>query len=1500
MAHLFDPPRGELCLWRRWILGLLLLSGLWLPAGAQFQPSSAPRPSPLEQRRHREQWFLHGRITRGQRAAALRLRAHQQKLHLRSAPALSGQQKTPLQLPTSGWTPLGPAPLSSDASGTGVQDYNWVSGRVTAVAIDPADASANTVYIGGAYGGVWKSTNGRALDPGSVTWTPLTDDEPTLAVGALAVQPQLNNPDPTKSVILVGTGEANSSSDSYYGLGILRSADAGQTWTLISSDATGTRPFAGMAFSKIAFSTSNPGLVVAATAGASEGILEGLGSSTTSLGLYYSADGGLSWNYANVQDGTALTSSASATTVAYHAIAGQFVAALRYHGFYSSADGIHWTRLLNQPGVGLTTAACPAQSGNSGCPIYRGEIAVVPGRNEMYAWYVDVNDNDQGIWKTVDGGGSWIQLNEAGITNCGDPLGCGAEDGTYNLELAAVPDGGATDLYAGAVNLYKCQITTAVPDCGGSGANSFLNLTHAYGCSSIARVHPAQHAVSFLVINNGTQDVMYFANDGGAYRTQDGFVDLDTGTCGGSNQFDSLNQTLGSLSQLVSFAQATTDANTILGGAQGNGSPATQSALADSTWRNTDAGDGGFNAINPLNEDDWFVSNPPDASSGVNIFRCLSGINCHTEDFQNDQVVSSNSVGGDAGPYYPPFLLDPQNSAEMIVGTCRLWRGSSAGTGFVSLTNDFETGGGGICTGAETNLVSSLAAGGPVDASGFSNVIYAGTDGFGPLIPTIPGGGHIWVSTNVTGGASTWKDQTAGINPDSFPISSVAIDSSDPSGLTAYLSIMGFGVPHVWKTSDGGASWTDFSGNLPDNPANTILVDPGTNPLTGVVYVGTDVGVFSSSTASPNWAEVGPAPESGQSGYLPDVAVTALRMFNTGQDKFLRASTYGRGLWQFPLITNPDFLLYISNTPQTVFAGSSAVFEGTAFSLDGYNSPIHLTCAGSAIPPTCSISPQTVTPTTAGAAFAITASGPDGGYVFSVQGVGTDPGSITHSTSLSLNVVDFSLSAPSPGSITMAPGASSAAVTLQISAAGPFNQSVTLSCAGLPAGTACNFAPSSVVQPTAGSPVTATLSFTTAADTAAGTFSITISASTGNGPTKTETVSLTVIQDYSITIGNSALTATENTSVAFQGTLASLNGYNSPVRLSCGAGAPPICSVAPATLTPTPSGVSFTVLVSSSQCGQYGFDIVATGTDPAATSHNFPVTFVSTSLAPPDFTLEITNPSLSAATNTSATFQGSLSASACYTSVVNLSCGSGAPPTCRPSPPSLTPTITGVPFSVSVSSNRAQTYNFAIAATGTDPAPVQHQFLVYFVSLAASGVQFHLSLTNTTGPVSVASGETATYTLQLAPSTATFPGTVTLAYSSCPPLSTCSFSPSTIDAGKSSTTVKFSVQTTAAVIAQEQPGNLGTYPLFAMGMLLPGVLCIVVRRDSIRHSLLVLLVSMLSIAGLIACGGSLQGGSSASANPGTPAGTYNITVTATMNSSSGSYTATAPAILTVH
>jgi len=1506
-----------------------------LVSGQDVKPGSQSKPVGREDRERRalrEQWFLRGRSSPGQSGAAQRYHAHLQKMRMRAA-RLARAQKLGNDSSSSStviWNPLGPAPLASDASGVGEYDYGWVSGRATAVAVDPVDASGNTVYIGGAYGGVWKSTNGACGSFGNascVTWAPLTDNQATLAVGAIAIQP--GNSNSSNSVILVGTGESNSSADSYYGLGILQSLDAGATWTLIKQDSTQTRAFAGMGFSKIAFSSNAPYPVVAAAAGASEGIIEGLANPlTANLGLYYSvysAGSGFSWTYANVSDSVGVTTApGSATSVVYNASAnngnGQFFAALRYHGFYSSVDSIHWTRLTNQPGGGLTAAACPASPSSSNCPIYRGEIAVVPGRNEMYLWYVDANDFDQGIWTSTDGGASWNQIDETGIFNCGDELGCGTEQGTYDLELAAVPDGGATDLYAGAINLYKCVITVDNPTCNG---NPFLNLTHAYGCSSIAMVHPAQHALAF--VNTSAQDVvMYFANDGGIYRALNGYLGLTAGKCDGRNQFDSLNMTLGSMTQFVSFSQALSDASTILGGTQGNGSPGTQST--GGSWQNVNAGDGGYTQINPNNEEEWFVSNPPNATSGVNIFSCTNanGISCHTQDFQANPIVSSATVGGDTGAYYPPYLLDPQNVGELVVGTCRMWRGPSAGGSFSVLSPSFETGGDGICTGGEINLVRSLAAGVLDTNTGLSKVIYAGTDGFGPLIPTVPPGGHLWVSTNVAAGTSTWVDQTGSINPNNFPISGIAMDNSDRSGLTAYVSIMGFSTTqfptsHLWKTTDGGNSWADFSGSppnaLPNAPANAVVVDPTTTGSPGRVYVATDVGVFWSFTAAPNWQEVGPMPNSGQAGYLPNVAVTALGIFTQSDSaKLLRASTYGRGVWEFPL--TPDFSLSITNTPITIFAGQvPPVFTGSITGLGGYASQVNLSCNPAS---TCSVMPTYVNPPAPPPGTPLTAtviaSSTPGDYTFDLHGAGTDSNRITNDAAFTLKVVDFNLTAPSPASITVAPSSTSGPVLFQVTGQGSFSDTVNLSCGNLPSGATCNFylnnQPVTSVNPTASSPAAVTLTVSTKSSAMAGTFPITISGSVTNGPTKTQSLSLTITLDYSLAISNPSLQAYVNSTVNFNGTLTSLNGYNSAVNVSCGKGAPPTCSAAPASVVPSTSGAPFIVTVGSAVCGTYNFNIEATGTDALATSHQFPVTFTSTPAqnTPINYTLEVTNSPQTASVDTIATFDGTLTGTTCYIYPVSLSCGSGGPPSCQATPASVTPTVSGATFSVEVSSHLAQTYNFNIATVGTDANKIAHSILVAFTATGGgSGPGSGFTITPNPSIESLPAGQPAIYDLDVAPTPTggKFPNNVVLAYSNnCPPLSTCTLSATQVGRGSGDTHVTFTITTTAPVIAKTRPAHHLRPFMYALWLSLPGLIIVLSRRGQRREHrkrLELFLLLTLAIPGVwveIACGSGLQGnGNGGNGQAGTPSGTYTMTVSATM---SGLPAVTAPLTLTVN
>ncbi len=1070
----------------------------------------------------RAEWFMHGRVVPGKSAAELRHRAYQTKMQARTTQTsrTSAAQPHSPSPPSGGWVPLGPVPLASDATGSGFQDYHQVSGRATAVAIDPADLSGNTLYIGGAQGGVWKSVNAANNTAANVTWTPLTDDQATLSIGSIVIQP--GNSVPANSVILVGTGEADNSADSYFGLGILRSTNAGNTWTLIPTANAGTLSFSGLGTTRMAFSTANTNTVVAAMAAASEGVTDGALTGSTYRGLYTSTNAGQTWTYDAIFSGGA-SESTSATSVVYNSAAALFFAALRYHGIYSSPDGLTWTRLANQPGASglLSTAACP-QTYSTSCPIYRGEITVVPGRNEMYAWFVspDTNGNpvDQGIWQSTNGGNSWTQISDSGIANCGDFNGCGVQQAFYDLELLAVPNGSAaTDLYAGAINLYKCSISSINPSCS---STPFINLTHVYGCSplgALAHVHPDQHALEYTIPAAGSDagaGLMYFANDGGIYRTLNGFTGLTTGSCSETNAFDDLNQGLGSMTQFVSFSQSNTNANVLLGGTQDNGSPATAIATGtDTSWENVLSGDGGYNAIDP-NNGNWFASNPDTGFGGLNIQECPSGINC--DDGLFNVVVGSSDLGGDDGSFYFPYILDPQSPAALMVGTCRVWSGPRSGGSFTLLSLNFDTLGIGTCAGTEVNVVRSLAAGGPINANA-SQVIYATTDGPGPNTLTSPIGGNVWVTTNaaaVSGASSTFANVTlngpggASINPNQFPVSSVAIDSSDGTGSTAYVTVMGFtgGPGHVWQTTNAGVSWTDRTGvggsaPLPDSPVNSVVVDP----VAHIVYVGSDVGVFQSSTSSASWTEVGVS-----GGFLPNVAVTALALFNSDCQRLLRASTYGRGVWQFnlPLASiAPDFCLSDSTPFPTVNAGSTTA-EGpiNISAVDGFTSAVNLACsmAGSG---SCTMSqssllsfPATVYATVNAAKLAA------GSYQLTVQGTS---GSTTHTLEVPFNVADFQLSGtPALTIITGSQGTANLTITPSLFYAGSVNASCNTSL--LP-GATCNISPANPVPVSAGAgePIAVAINVPSAA--APGVYNMIFAAQDTSGfPSHTFTIAVTV------------------------------------------------------------------------------------------------------------------------------------------------------------------------------------------------------------------------------------------------------------------------------------------------------------------------------------------------------------------------------------------------------
>jgi len=870
----------------------------------------------------------------------------------------SAAQSTPAGSAT--WQAIGPAAVETST-------YGLVSGRISALAVDPSDAAGNHLYVGTTGGGVWLSVNAGSSAVSAVAFSPLTDTvvlssgatyatqrDASISIGALTVQPGGSCATGGAGVILAGTGDPNDALDSYYGAGILRSADCGTTWSLIQTTADQSKTFVGEGFAGFAWATPNPvsgsftsstvnqNLVVAAVSQAYESTLvNALVANDSYEGLYYSTDSGTTWILATITDGGGadvegasdvftLPDGNAATSVVWNPARQLFIAAVRYHGYYQSADGITFTRLSAQPGTNSTSTLCPTNPGAPGseaCPIFRGALAVDPESGDTFAWTVDISNQDQGLWQdacAINGQGVCAntaiafatQLNTA-LLETNDPEWGEKtiENGDYNLALAAVPtelDAGAdTILLAGANDLWRCSLAMGC---------QWRNTTNATTCMG-AKVGEFQHALAW---NASNPDENFIGNDSGLWRSTD--LIGETGTVCNStdaNHFQNLNGALGSLAESVSLAQSSTNPYALMTGLGVNGTAGVNdSAQPSGNWPQILSGYGGPAAIDPSGND-WYVN----SEAGIFIQKCAQpSSGCTAADFGTTPVVDMNGgfEDGSTMTVPAPFIVDPLDSTNLLVGTCRLWRvpASSGWSATNAVSPILDGGSATYCSGHA--LIRSISAQALPVSTALPNggeVVYVGMYGAengGEGVSLLPG--HVLSATIIPNSSAmpAWTDLTQAINPLGLDISSIAIDSHDGTGQTVYVTVEGVSMPlavvqPVYRSTDGGASWTSIASNLPSKPVSGLVVDPQD---ANTVYVATDVGVYSTRTvaacaASSCWSPFG----AGLPG-APAVALSATPA--TASEQLLTAATYGRGIWQIPLWTAGPQLTAATATPSTL------------------------------------------------------------------------------------------------------------------------------------------------------------------------------------------------------------------------------------------------------------------------------------------------------------------------------------------------------------------------------------------------------------------------------------------------------------------------------------------------------------------------------------------------------------------------------------------------------
>jgi photosystem II stability/assembly factor-like uncharacterized protein len=354
-------------------------------------------------------------------------------------------------------------------------------------------------------------------------------------------------------------------------------------------------------------------------------------------------------------------------------------------------------------------------------------------------------------------------------------------------------------------------------------------------------VHADQHAVVFAPSN---ANILYLANDGGVWRSDDKGATVRKASNGlVITQFYNIN-----------FWRPLS--NVLGGGAQDNQTNLTTGCL---TWRPIFFNDGG-----------WFLIDPADPhvlyGEGQN-----ANIAKSTDGGQTWVSKTAGIVG--TTPWEGVMVMDPNDHLRLFYGTSVVLRSTDALA--TAWTQSSQT---------LNGEVSALGV-----APSNSSRVYAGT-----------GTGHLYRSDD-GGNTNPWAEKT-GTLP-GRPVTSIAIDAANPD--IVLLSIGGLsgaaGAQAVYRTPDGGATWADVSGDLPQVVANSVVFDPSS---AAVWYVATDTGVYRTANGGANWLPF----DNG----IPNVPVSGLVVDPVA--KILYAGTMGRGAFKLdvtPGVTKPVVDLYV-------------------------------------------------------------------------------------------------------------------------------------------------------------------------------------------------------------------------------------------------------------------------------------------------------------------------------------------------------------------------------------------------------------------------------------------------------------------------------------------------------------------------------------------------------------------------------------------------------------
>ncbi|HEV2951923.1 MAG TPA: hypothetical protein VGZ51_07460, partial [Actinomycetota bacterium] len=808
------------------------------------------------------------------------------------------------------WAGLGPNPISQITRNPEGGAFAAMSGRIGALAI----RKDGTRILAGAQGGIW------LWDAATSQWIAKTDNAVSLAMGSLAVAPS------NDLVVYGGTGEGHLSGDSYFGNGILKSIDGGNTWSHVSGNY-----FRGVAVSRLVVDPTNANHVFAAVLRGRGGARRVTPAVHSRYGIWESKNGGVSWTLlkeaTEATGATDLELDPQNPSILYASFWGDAI-------YKSTNGGATWAPIMN--GIPGTTAQHAGNLTRFSIAVSRPSAASDAVLYAGFDWVDGDGYHPSRVFKSTNAGATWVMTPKNKITPDDSPVEdyCGGQC-FYDNVIEAAPDnpdvvyaGGQFDYGHGSGGIFRSD----------DGGQTWRDL----GWDQ----HPDFQAFAFdpnnsdKILNGSDGGIWYSEHRGGRLGANPPLNSIDwqnlNGTVNPATALATARTGL-QITQFTSIATVPTVPARFWGGTQDNGT--LRKSGANATWFDIPSGDGGQVLVDPTADP---ACSPAGFAPACFVYGTYFGISPYRMSdggaafFGNSSITRGINMS-DRSSFYIPFAMNKDNPSQLFLGTYRLYRTNNARTpspGDVQWTDispDLTSG----CTGTAPNgargcFLSAIGVGG-------GDAVYTGSED-----------GHVFFSPNAqTSNEPTWVriDEQTGRDDDEGeddegdddnddwswtrgrglpdrPITQIAVDKSNYR--TAYVAVAGFNPAtprnpgHLFKTSDAGKRWTNITGNLPDVPLNSVILDPS---YPNTLYVGNDVGAFVTYNGGKSWSRLG--------GGFPNVAVWQLDMNPSDVKRVLVAGTHGRGAFRLDDQSAPVPALVVSKVDASVPIGAGSTINYT-------------------------------------------------------------------------------------------------------------------------------------------------------------------------------------------------------------------------------------------------------------------------------------------------------------------------------------------------------------------------------------------------------------------------------------------------------------------------------------------------------------------------------------------------------------------------------------------